>query len=68
MPDLPITNPSVLLCIVYTHIPYSVSDDIDEADLDAELAALEDDLEGLEVEEGATGEAASTPAYLQPCK
>lgn len=49
----------------------SVSDDIDEADLDAELAALEDDLEALGEEEGdalatgATGDA--MPAYLQPC-
>ena len=47
--------------------PSSVSDDIDEADLDAELAALEDDLEGLDVEE-ATADSQSTPAYLQPCK
>ena len=31
---------------------YGVSDEIDEADLDAELAALEDDLEGLGEEEG----------------
>lgn len=51
------------------HHLYSVSDDIDEADLDAELAGLEDELEGLDVEEAPTGETASAaPAYLQPCK
>ena len=52
---------------IHTYI-HSVSDDIDEADLDAELAGLEDELEGLEVEEGAAAEADSTPAYLQPSK
>ena len=31
---------------------YGVSDDLDEADLDAELAGLEDELEGLGEEEG----------------
>jgi len=31
---------------------YGVSDDIDEADLDAELAGLEDELEGVGEEEG----------------
>jgi len=31
---------------------YGVSDDIDEADLDAELAGLEDELEGMGEEEG----------------
>lgn len=40
-----------------------VPDDIDEADLDAELAMLEDDLEGLEEAEG---ESSATPSYLQP--
>lgn len=40
---------------------YGVPDELDETDLDAELACLEDELEGtgLEEEEGA-------PAYLQP--
>ncbi len=47
-----------------------MSDEIDEADLDAELEALEDDLEavGEEDEALATGSAADAmPAYLQPC-
>jgi len=41
----------------------SVPDDVDEADLDAELAMLEDDLEGIGEEEA---DANVTPSYLQP--
>ncbi|TFJ82334.1 hypothetical protein NSK_006344 [Nannochloropsis salina CCMP1776] len=47
---------------------YGVSDEIDEADLDAELAGLEDELEGLgEMEADATASSVeATPAYLLP--
>merc|ERR1719473_735274 len=40
---------------------YGVPDELDEADLDAELACLEDELEGLD-----EGESDAAPSYLQP--
>ena len=40
---------------------YGMPDEIDEADLDAELACLEDELEGFE-----EGETEAAPSYLQP--
>ena len=46
---------------------YGVPDDLDEADLDAELMGLEEELEsaGMAEETSATGET-SLPAYLRP--
>lgn len=43
---------------------YGIGDDVDEADLDAELACLDDEL-GMDDLDGVTD---STPAYLQPAE
>ena len=42
---------------------YGMPDEIDEADLDAELACLEDELEGFE-----EGETEAAPSYLQSAR